>query len=68
MSRSGVCTSKVSSGAEIKSAYRKLISENHPNKLASRGLPEPMRAVAEERSREINLAYDLIKSARPDVK
>ena len=68
MSRNGVCTSKVSSGAEINSAYRKLISENHPNKLASRGLPEPMRAVAEERSREINLAYDLIKSARPDVK
>jgi DnaJ like chaperone protein len=57
-----------SSGAEIKRAYRKLISENHPDKLASRGLPESMRAVAEERSREINSAYDLIKSARPDVK
>jgi len=57
-----------SSGAEIKSAYRKLISKNHPDKLASRGLPESMRAVAEERSREINSAYDLIKSARPDVK
>ena len=57
-----------SSGAEIKRAYRKLISQNHPDKLASRGLPESMRAVAEERSREINSAYDLIKSARPDVK
>jgi len=56
------------SGAEIKRAYRKLISQNHPDKLASRGLPESMRAVAEERSREINSAYDLIKSARPDVK
>ncbi len=50
--------------AEIKRAYRKLISENHPDKLASRGLPESMRAVAEERSREINKAYDLIKDAR----
>ncbi len=50
--------------AEIKRAYRKLISENHPDKLASRGLPESMRAVAEERSREINKAYDLIKEAR----
>jgi DnaJ like chaperone protein len=54
--------------AMIKRAYRKLISQNHPDKLASRGLPESMRAVAEERSREINSAYDLIKSARSDVK
>ena len=50
--------------AEIKRAYRKLISQNHPDKLAARGLPESMRAVAEERSREINAAYDLIKDAR----
>jgi DnaJ like chaperone protein len=50
--------------AEIKRAYRKLISQNHPDKLAARGLPESMRAVAEERSREINAAYDLVKDAR----
>ena len=50
--------------AEIKRAYRKLISENHPDKLAAKGLPESMRPVAEERSREINAAYDLIKNAR----
>jgi DnaJ like chaperone protein len=54
--------------AEIKRAYRKLISQNHPDKLAARGLPESMRPVAEERSRELNSAYDLIKSARPDVR
>jgi DnaJ like chaperone protein len=54
--------------AEIKRAYRKLISQNHPDKLASRGLPESMRPVAEERSRELNSAYDLIKSARPDIR
>lgn len=56
------------SPAEIKRAYRKLISKNHPDKLASRGLPDSMRPVAEERSREINSAYDLIKAARPDVR
>lgn len=54
--------------AEIKRAYRKLISQNHPDKLAARGLPDSMRPVAEERSREINSAYDMIKSARPDVR
>src|SRR5210317_578595 len=54
--------------AGVKRAYRKLISQNHPDKLAARGLPESMRAVAEERSREINSAYDLVKEARSDVK
>lgn len=52
------------SDAEIKRAYRRLMSQNHPDKLAARGLPESMREIAEERSREINSAYDLIKEAR----
>jgi len=56
-----------STNAEIKRAYRKLISQNHPDKLAGRGLPESMRPVAEERSRELNAAYDLLKDAR-DIK
>jgi len=49
---------------EIKRAYRNLMSENHPDKLAAKGLPESMREIAEERAREINAAYDLIKKAR----
>jgi len=52
---------------EIKHAYRRLISQSHPDKLAARGLPESMRGAAEERSRELNTAYDLIKSARDIV-
>ncbi|OEY66948.1 co-chaperone DjlA [Marinobacter sp. X15-166B] len=52
------------SDAEVKRAYRKLMSENHPDKLAGRGLPESMRELAEEKTRDISHAYDLIKSAR----
>ena len=50
--------------AELKKAYRKLMSENHPDKLAGRGLPESMREMAEQKTREISNAYDVIKSAR----
>ncbi len=49
---------------DIKRAYRRLISKNHPDKLAAKGLPEGMREIAEERAREINVAYELIKEAR----
>jgi DnaJ like chaperone protein len=52
------------SDAEVKKAYRRLISQNHPDKLAGKGLPESMRAMAEERTREINAAYETIKNAR----
>jgi DnaJ like chaperone protein len=52
------------SDTDVKRAYRRLMSQNHPDKLAARGLPESMREMAEERSREINTAYDLIKEAR----
>jgi DnaJ like chaperone protein len=50
--------------AQIKRAYRKLMSEHHPDKLAGRGLPESMRALAEERTREITAAYRRITEAR----
>lgn len=52
------------SETEIKRAYRKLIIDNHPDRVAAKGLPESMREIAEERAREINAAYDVIKKAR----
>ena len=52
------------SDAEIKRASRKLVSQYHPDKLVSRGLPEEMMEVAKNRVREINTAYDRIKQAR----
>jgi DnaJ like chaperone protein len=52
------------SDAEVKRAYRKLVSQYHPDKLVSRGLPEEMMEVAKNRVRDINTAYDRIKQAR----
>jgi len=52
------------SDAELKRAYRKLMSEYHPDKLAGRGVPEDMVHVATERAQEIQTAYDLIKKHR----
>lgn len=52
------------SDAEVKKAYRRLMSQNHPDKLAAKGLPENMREIAEERTREIASAYERINAAR----
>jgi DnaJ like chaperone protein len=49
---------------EIKRAYRKLMSQYHPDKLIGQGLPEDMIAVATEQAKEIQVAYDLIKQHR----
>ena len=41
---------------EIKRAYRKLISQHHPDKLGD--VPDELKRRAEERAREINAAYE----------
>lgn len=46
----------------VKRAYRKLISEHHPDRLGD--LPEAMRRQAEARASEINAAYERIKAER----
>lgn len=48
----------------IKKAYRRLMSEHHPDKLAAQGLPEEMLAGATRRTQEIQAAYDVIKQHR----
>ena len=55
---------KESSDGEIKRAYRKLMSQYHPDKLMGQGLPEDMITVATEQAKEIQLAHDLIKKHR----
>ncbi len=47
---------------EIKRAYRKLISQNHPDKLGD--VPDELKRRAEERAREINAAYERIREER----
>jgi DnaJ like chaperone protein len=52
------------SDGELKRAYRKLMSQNHPDKLSSRGVPEDMLKLATEKSQEIQAAYELIRKQR----
>jgi DnaJ like chaperone protein len=56
--------SKDHSDQEIKRAYRKLMSQYHPDKLMGQGVPEEMIAVATEQAKEVQTAYDLIKKHR----
>ena len=53
-----------SSVSEVKTAYRKLMNQHHPDKLASRGLPEGMMKLAKEKVLQIRAAYDLIREER----
>jgi DnaJ like chaperone protein len=57
-----------SSDQQVKRAYRKLMSQHHPDKLMGQGVPEDMIAVATEQAKEIQLAYDLIKKHRDSLK
>lgn len=56
--------SKDSSEQEVKRAYRKLMSQYHPDKLMGQGVPEDMIAVATAQAQEVQAAYDLIKKSR----
>jgi DnaJ like chaperone protein len=50
--------------AELKKAYRRLMSENHPDKLMAKGVPDDLVKLATERSQEISNAYQLIRESR----
>ncbi len=55
---------KDSTDQEIKRAYRKLMSQYHPDKLMGQGVPEDMIVMATEQAKEIQIAYDTIKKNR----
>jgi len=52
------------SDAEIKKGYRQKCVEFHPDKLASKGLPDEFMTYAHDQLSKVNEAYDVIKKAR----
>ena len=57
-------TSPDASDAEVKRHYRRQMSRHHPDKLASKGLPEEMMRAATERTQQIKAAWDTVRKAR----
>jgi|TARA_B110000263_G_scaffold250151_1_gene270910 DnaJ like chaperone protein len=49
---------------EIKSAYRKLIREHHPDTLIAQGMPEEFIEIANSKVAAINAAYDKVCNDR----
>ena len=49
---------------EVKTAYRRLMNQHHPDKLVARGLPQSMSGVAEQKTHEVRTAYERIKTQR----
>lgn len=46
---------------EVKKHYRKLVANNHPDRLIARGLPAEFIAIATTRLAAINAAYEIIE-------
>jgi DnaJ like chaperone protein len=51
-------------GEEIRAAWKRLMRENHPDSLASRGVPEEFIARATAKVARINAAWDRVKRER----
>jgi len=52
------------SNEELKSHYRRLVAENHPDKLIARGLPKEFVSIATRKIAAINEAYGQIAKER----
>jgi len=49
---------------DVKNAYRRLMTQYHPDKLVSKGLPEGMLKFAKEKTQQIRKAYELIRQTQ----
>jgi DnaJ like chaperone protein len=56
--------SRSTSGEELRATWKRLMRENHPDSLASRGVPADFVARASEKVARINAAWDRIKRER----
>ena len=52
------------SDAEMKKAYRRQMSQHHPDKLVAKGLPDEMVKDATAKTQQIKKAYERIKESR----
>lgn len=52
------------SDAEVRAAFRRLAAVHHPDRVAGRGLPHELEAMASARMAAINAAYDRLRAAR----
>lgn len=50
--------------SELKTAYRRLMSQHHPDKMIAKGLPESMIKIATRKTQDIQSAYKRIKLAK----
>lgn len=53
---------KSDSERDIKKAYRKLMSQHHPDKLVAKGLPPEMMEVAKQKAQDIQAAYEMVSA------
>ncbi len=57
-------TAAAATDEQVVKAYRRQMSRNHPDKLQANGLPESMLERAQERTQQIQAAYELVRTAR----
>ncbi len=49
---------------EVKKRYRSLVKEYHPDRIVAKGLPEEFTNLAQDKFREVQEAYEVIKRKR----
>lgn len=51
--------------ASVRAAYRRLVQDNHPDRLIARGVPEQFVTMATEKLAAINAAYEVLERSAP---